>query len=259
MTTAIPGNAITSPGDATAIRNDATAYAPYDEIADFADFGIRAFVTTRAAGSFAVSGDDPVGAVMSRWDAVRASVGLSTDRFATARQVHGGRVITHRAGWSGWLRSNDADGHASPARGTAMGVSIADCVPVFIAHASGATAILHSGWKGTVARITEVGIRTLEASGVAPRELRLYLGPAICGSCYEVSPDVYRQLTGHAVAHRAPVDLRALIAGQARVCGVTDIRVSTRCTRCDNDRFYSHRAGDAGRQIAVIVAGRPAG
>ncbi|MEW5919026.1 MAG: laccase domain-containing protein [Gemmatimonadota bacterium] len=25
------------------------------------------------------------------------------------------------------------------------------------------------------------------------------------------------------------------------------------CTRCDNDRFFSHRAGDAGRHIAVIA------
>lgn len=255
MTIAIPGSAVTRPGDPTAIPGDATAIAPYEEITDFADFGIRAFVTTRAAGSLAVSGDDPVGVVMSRWDALRASLALSTDRLATARQVHGARVITHRSGWSGWLRGNDADGHASPARGTAMGVSVADCVPVLIAHPSGATAILHSGWKGTAARITEVGIRTLEASGIAPRELRLHLGPAICGSCYEVSPDVYRQLTGHDIAHPAAVDLRALIAEQARSCGVTDIRVSSYCTRCDNDRFYSHRAGDVGRQIAVIVAG----
>jgi polyphenol oxidase len=35
---------------------------------------------------------------------------------------------------------------------------------------------------------------------------------------------------------------------------VRQISVSPLCTRCDNDRFYSHRAGDAGRQLGVIVA-----
>jgi len=35
---------------------------------------------------------------------------------------------------------------------------------------------------------------------------------------------------------------------------VRDISISDFCTRCDNDRFYSHRAGDAGRQLGVIVA-----
>jgi hypothetical protein len=50
------------------------------------------------------------------------------------------------------------------------------------------------------------------------------------------------------------VDIRSLIAEQAREAGVTSISMSASCTRCDNDSFYSHRAGDAGRQLAVIVA-----
>ena len=33
-----------------------------------------------------------------------------------------------------------------------------------------------------------------------------------------------------------------------------DISISSSCTRCDNDRFYSHRAGDAGRQLGVLIA-----
>jgi copper oxidase (laccase) domain-containing protein len=36
--------------------------------------------------------------------------------------------------------------------------------------------------------------------------------------------------------------------------GVRQLSASPHCTRCDNDRFFSHRAGDAGRQVAVIVS-----
>jgi polyphenol oxidase len=36
--------------------------------------------------------------------------------------------------------------------------------------------------------------------------------------------------------------------------GVREITISERCTRCDNDRFFSHRAGDAGRQLGVMLA-----
>jgi YfiH family protein len=232
-----------------------SAIGLYEEITDFADFGVRALVTTRAAGTFALGGDDPAGEVMTRWRALRDALGPLGLRLATAHQVHGARVITHRAGWTGWLRGDDADGHAAPARGTAMGVSVADCVPVMIAHPAGATAILHSGWRGTVARILEAGIRTLGEAGYLAPELRIHLGPAICGRCYEVSPEVYQQLTGEKVEQPTPVDLRAIIAEHARVMGVTDVRTSRYCTRCDNDRFFSHRAGDAGRQIAVIAAG----
>ncbi|MDB4886168.1 MAG: Multi-copper polyphenol oxidoreductase, laccase, partial [Gemmatimonadetes bacterium] len=81
--------------------------------------------------------------------------------------------------------------------------------------------------------------------------------PAICGRCYEVSPDVYGQLTGRSVTAPTTVDLRALIADHARAAGVRAITVSPFCTRCDNDRFFSHRAGDAGRQLGVVFA-RPA-
>jgi copper oxidase (laccase) domain-containing protein len=79
-------------------------------------------------------------------------------------------------------------------------------------------------------------------------------GPAICGDCYEVSPDVYAQLTGRAVSDHRTVDLRALIAEHATAAGVRTVDISSACTRCDNDRFFSQRAGDAGRQLAIIVA-----
>ena len=221
-------------------------------IDDFAPLGIRAFTTTRAAGSFGTSGSEPVGVVLGRWAALRE--GLGARRLATGKQVHGSRVVVHHPGWEGWLRVDDADGHAAPERGTAMAVTVADCVPVFIGHPSGATAILHSGWRGTEARIVEHGLDALAHRGFPAHELHLHLGPAICGRCYEVSPEVYVRLTGRSVARASTVDLRALIADHARAAGVRHIAVSPLCTRCDNDRLYSHRAGDSGRQLGVIVA-----
>ena len=80
-------------------------------------------------------------------------------------------------------------------------------------------------------------------------------GPAICGACYEVSPDVYGALTGRAVDRPTPVALDAVIARQARDAGVRAVFGTDRCTRCDNGQFYSHRAGDPGRQLGVLTAG----
>jgi hypothetical protein len=131
---------------------------------------------------------------------------------------------------------------------------VADCVPVFIAHPGGATALLHSGWRGTVARIVERGVEALAQRGVPASELHVHLGPAICGNCYEVSPEVFGQLTGRAVERPTTVDLRAVIADHARAAGVRHLSISPLCTRCDNDRLFSHRAGDPGRQLGVIVA-----
>lgn len=226
-----------------------------ERVDDFSPFGIRAFTTTRASGTFGLAFDDPVGLVMQRWRQLRDELAPNGARLASASQVHGSRVVVHTDGWEGWLRIDATDGHVAPQRGLALAVSVADCVPVFIAHPSGAVALLHSGWRGTAARIVERGIDALAQRGFAASELRLHLGPAICGSCYQVGADVFRQLTGQESSRSAEcVDLRALIAGHARAAGVRHITTSALCTRCDNDRLYSHRAGDDGRQIAVIYA-----
>ena len=228
-------------------------YLPFD---DFADWGIRTLATTRAAGSFATASDEPVSVVMGRWDALRRHLAPpDTDgRLATARQVHGADVLVHGPGWTGWLRGGAADGHLAPERGTALAVSIADCVPVYVAHPSGAIALLHSGWRGTVAGILARAVDLLAHHRRAARDLRVLLGPAICGDCYEVSPDVHARLTGRIVERPTPVDLRAVLADHARALGIRDVRTAPQCTRCDASLLFSHRGGDAGRQLGVMVA-----
>lgn len=216
---------------------------------------IRAFTTTREAGSFSLSGADPVGEVMSRWTRLQDDLSDRTRRIVIGRQVHGSVVLTHRGGWEGFLRSGEADGHIAAERGIALTVSIADCVPIFIAHPSGAVGLLHSGWRGTVARIVDAGLWGFARLGLPPDELKVHLGPAICGRCYEVSAEVRAELTGQPANRAGNVDIRSLIAEHARNAGVLDVTVSSDCTKCDNDRYFSHRAGDTGRQLGVIVAG----
>lgn len=228
---------------------------PREDVAELAGFGIHAFTTRREAGTFSLSGADPVGEVMSRWTHLQDDLAPYARRTVIGRQVHGSHVITHRGGWEGMLRTGEADGHLAAERGIALAVSIADCVPVFIAHPSGIVALLHSGWRGTVGRIIDAGVNAYGRLGIAPDELMVHLGPAICGRCYEVSEDVRSQLTGETATRAGNVDLRSLIAEHASDLGVQKVSVSSSCTRCDNESFFSHRAGDTGRQIAVIVGG----
>jgi len=224
-------------------------------IDDFAQFGIRGFTTTRKCGTFGLSSEEPTRTVMQRWRQLREELAPNGAPLASATQVHGARVVTHSGAWEGWLCVDDADGHVAPARGLALAVGVADCVPVFIAHPSGVVGLLHSGWRGTAARIVERGIEAFGECGCDVRELRLHLGPSICGRCYEVGEDVFGQLTGRgSQGDSRCVDLRALIAQHASDAGVRHITRSRFCTRCDNDRFFSHRQGDSGRQISVIYA-----
>lgn len=231
------------------------AAIPREDIVELAGFGVRAFTTTRPAGTFSLSGAESTGEVMARWSRLQDDLSDKSRRMVIGRQVHGATVLTHRGGWEGLLRTGEADGHVAEEKGIALTVSVADCVPIFIAHSSGVVGILHSGWRGTVARIIDAGINAFGRLSIPPDELKIHLGPAICGRCYEVSAEVRAELTGQPANRPGNVDIRSLIAEHARELGVSDISVSSDCTRCDNDRYFSHRAGDSGRQLGVIVAG----
>ena len=228
-----------------------------EPIDDFAAFGITAFVTTRSAGDYGLAEPTPDPFAMGRWHALQHEFATSVPtvpRLASARQVHGTTMIEHTDSWQGWRRVENVDGHVALARGTALAVTVADCVPIFIAHPSGMVALLHSGWRGTAGGLVGKALTRLRALNFESADLAVHFGPAICGRCYQVSPDVFEQLTGWQTVRHRHVDLRALLAEQVKEAGVRRVSASPFCTRCDNDRFFSHRAGDAGRQIGVIVA-----
>lgn len=215
---------------------------------------ISAWTTTRENGSYGMGSDEPVGVVMSRWAVLESDLhARGIERLACAHQVHGAEVSTHGGDWSGWLRQRGVDGHVTTAPGTALAVTVADCTPVFVAHPAGAIAALHAGWRGTAAHILAVGLERLASLGFPADECTVHLGPAICGPCYEVGPEVLQAVTGRAATGKGQLDTRAVLAEQAKKLGVQDITISAFCTRCHNDRFYSHRAGDSGRQLGVIA------
>jgi YfiH family protein len=232
------------------------ATVPHEAVPGFARLGLTAFTTTRDAGSFNLGGAEPAAEVFGRWWALRAQLAPRAVRLASAHQVHGTEILVHHGDWEGWLRAPAADGHITFTPGTAMVVSLADCVPVFIGHPSGAAGVVHAGWRGTAAGILPGAIAGFTSRGLRAGDLVVHLGPAICGGCYEVGVDVYAQLTGTAPDAPRTIDLRALLARAAREAGVRQITTSDSCTRCHNARFFSHRCGDSGRQLGVIVAPR---
>jgi YfiH family protein len=220
--------------------------------------GIAAWTTTRLDGSFGLMSDDPVVAVTDRWTRLQEALEeQGVVRLATASQVHGATVATHGGGWHGWLRLRGVDGHISTVPGTALAVTVADCTPVFIAHPGGAIAALHAGWRGTAARILDVGLDALTSLGFPAAECVVHLGPAICGACYEVGPEVLAAVYGPAISAvgdaKGQLDVRAVLRSQAEARGVAQISSSEGCTRCHPERYFSHRGGDAGRQLGVIA------
>jgi polyphenol oxidase len=212
-----------------------------------------------AALDLGLFGDTPVGEALGRWTRLRRTLGMGA--AAHARQVHGSAVLIHDRLPPGLHITDGADGHVTAQAGLLLTVSVADCVPVALVDASRrAIALLHAGWRGTAAGIVDAGVRALhDAAGSRPGDLVAHLGPAICGACYEVGPEVHDALGLDPPREARPLDLRAVLFDGLVAAGVPPggVTASGLCTRCgggvDGSPFFSHRGGSGGRQVALLA------
>ncbi|HVH09911.1 MAG TPA: polyphenol oxidase family protein [Gemmatimonadales bacterium] len=231
---------------------------PRLELQEWAErYGVVAGITTRGHGfSLGLWSDDNVGQVMTRWRAVRATFGRRFPGLVLAHQIHGTTVVWHRESPPGWLVLDGIDGHATGALGTLLTITVADCIPVYLAApAKGVVALLHAGWRGTAGRILERGVELVRREAfVRASDIIMHCGPGICGSCYEVGSEVMSQFTPDPDARPGQLDLRHALAHQAEALGIGAISVSRWCSAHDAEHFFSHRRsrGRDGRMIAYL-------
>jgi polyphenol oxidase len=229
------------------------AAVPRIELLEWANrYGLVAGITTRPL-SLGLWSDEPVGQVIGRWRAFRAAFGARFPSVVLAHQVHGTDVHWHDAIPEGWLVLDGSDGHATSEQGVLLTVTVADCIPIYLAvPEKGAIALVHAGWRGTADGILEQCVELLKWRGFAKSsDIVMHCGVGICGSCYEVGSEVAVRfgMTG-----TVQLDLRAILAKQARELGIQEITVSPWCSAEGRDRFYSHRAsrGVDGRMVAYL-------
>lgn len=216
--------------------------------------GLVAGVTAAGPGAdFGLHGSAPAGVLLERCETVSAALGF--DAVTLCRQVHGNRVVAVEAVSAGFHSPGIADGMATSQSGVLLGVTVADCVPVFVVDPQSRTAaLLHAGWRGVASGILETAAWLLASRfSVPPDRLHLHLGPAICGTCYEVGGEV---LGAFGLPQGGPgrLDLRERLVARGRSLGVPPERItrSAWCTRCDSPRLHSHRAGSPARMLAVL-------
>ncbi len=205
---------------------------------------------------FRLDSPEGVPAVLERYLLLARHLGF--DAAAVPRQVHGTRVV-----WVSGTRIDGvevpagADGLLSRTPGVLLAVTVADCVPVYVVEPSrGLASLVHAGWRGTAARVLREAVGALERDAGAPAtDLLMHLGPAICGRCYEVGPEVLAAL-GYRDSLPRPVDLRSELEREAISLGLRRERISRSelCTRCGPEPLHSHRGRgiQSGRQAAFL-------
>jgi hypothetical protein len=205
------------------------------------------------------------------WQAVAASMEVPVDRLLLIKQVHGAEVATASRDRNGpWVRP-DADVIVTDDPGAAVGVRVADCVPILLAEDTGTAVVaIHAGWRGMAARAAIAGIKALqEHFGIRPERLVAAVGPSIGPCCYEVGQQT-RDAFHHAGHHDAlldrwfeprgagkyHLDLWRATRDQLEGAGVlaANIHVAELCTKTHAALFHSYRADGerAGRLLAAI-------
>ena len=190
---------------------------------------------------------------------VRERFGIEAT-LATCTQVHGKTVVRARTAGE----CDSCDGLWSSDRGAALGIKVADCLPVTIADMSrGVIANVHSGWRGAVQKIAAEAI---DAIGGVSADAQAWLGPSIRVCCFEVGEEVVDQFRdSYADADRfvdrggpkPHIDLPRLTAALLAERGIAPVNIhdSGLCTRCDGSIFHSYRrdGGRGGRNLAIAA------
>jgi YfiH family protein len=166
-------------------------------------------------------------------------------------QVHGNDVVEVD---EGSINQITADALITRKTGLPLAVLSADCLPILI-KGENIVGAIHAGRKGILNGIIERTITKMRELG--GKELSATIGPAICGSCYEVDIQMYleaieidQNLATTQETHG--LDLKKAAAGQLRSqkVSVTDLGI---CTAHDPNFFSYRRDGISGRSAGVIV------
>jgi hypothetical protein len=218
------------------------------------------------AGAWADGDDDAAVAENHRRLLADFAPGDGLDRCAELSQVHGDTVVVVGADdpprdARGRLHAV-GDGLVTTEPGITLMVRAADCVPVLLADGGGAViGAAHCGRPGLVAGIVPATVARMRELGAG--EMTAWVGPHVCGACYEVPQEMQDEVAAVEPASRATtswgspsVDVGAGVRAQLERDGVAVVDLS-RCTRESDDLFSYRRDGRrSGRQAGLARISR---
>lgn len=183
--------------------------------------------------------------------------GFGVEAFARMRQVHGRDAVVVTSA----DEAPTCDVLVSATPEVALCVRVADCVPLVLADADrGVVGVAHVGRLGVVAGTATAAVAAMREAGATAVDV--WVGPHICGGCYEVPPDMRA-----AVAAQVPVayacttwgtpalDIGAAVASQLEAAGCR-VHLRARCTRESPDLFSYRRDGRQSGRLAGLVVRR---
>lgn len=227
---------------------------------------ILAYVTTRIGGvsEGLYRGLNVGGHVGDLEESVAINRAMLPDaqKIVWLNQVHGNDVVVLNSN-EHFARTPEADAAITDSSAYHCAVMTADCVPVLLCDSEGTqVAAVHAGWQGMHKGVIAA---TVASFNCEPSYLMAWIGPSICGDCYEVDQELALRFQEYPEAvtpgkrqDKFQLDLPTVAEHQLSKIGVAHISNSKLCTYCQADTFYSHRRAThsgqstTGRIVSVI-------
>ncbi len=193
------------------------------------------------------TGDDP-DTVLANRENLRTQLNIENIQFMN--QSHSNQVSTVS---TYQFSEIDSDALITTTPGLGLAVLVADCVPLLLS-APHCVAAVHVGRVGmTNGIITKV---LDQMAGLGAKGIFAWLGPSICGKCYEVSPEMYDEVSTLFPGSATSPEKRSLDLPRGIISILAERDIDTHalgiCT-LENDRFFSYRRDKSkGRQAGVI-------
>jgi YfiH family protein len=200
------------------------------------------------------------------------------ENIVSVPQIHSNKIMNLKKSdcGLGYYKNSTVslDGYVTVEKGVAPGVKTADCVPIlFEVRKNGvvcAVGAAHAGWRGTAHNIAGEAARELcKISGCNLDEIFVAIGPCIDQCCFETDKNVkneFSRLQGEEIANsyisynegknKYYPNLKGINKRLLENIGIPEgnIDVSTLCTYCHPELFYSHRLtkGIRGTMLSLI-------
>ncbi|STD06066.1 Laccase domain protein yfiH [Dermatophilus congolensis] len=212
-----------------------------------------------AYGEFNVGGHvgDDLARVMANRVALAREMGAGPGGVVFMNQVHGNDVAVVDGPW-GQRPVADVDALVTTRPGLGLGVLVADCVPVVFADVrAGVVGVAHAGRRGMLSGVATRTVTVMRELGA--ERVVAWIGPSICGECYEVPVELAREaeLVRPGVRSRtrwgsAGIDVVAGVEMELRAAEVEVNRISG-CTLEDSSLYSFRRHKVTGRFAGVVV------
>jgi YfiH family protein len=205
-------------------------------------------------------GDDPASVEANR-EALAAAVGVPRDHLVLMNQVHGSDVAEVSCPPTG--PAPPVDAVVTRTSGLALGVLVADCVPVLLHdREAGVIGTVHAGRPGMTSGIVGRAVSAMRDLGAAT--MTATVGPSVCGRCYEVPADMAAAAAAVSPSSAArswsgtpAIDVAAGVVEQL-VAESVAVQWIPGCTR-ETPSLYSYRRdGVTGRFAGVVSLPREA-